>query len=79
MSPYGRNLATKVAMVFNRGIIMKIIKLYRKPNNPEFYILVRQVDDEILLNYPLDVPDRKRSARWLNVNNIYIEWIKEIL
>lgn len=55
---------------------MKIIKLYQKPNKPEFYIYVRRMGDEILLNYPLEVPDRKRMAKWLHLNTIYIDWIR---
>ena len=55
---------------------MKIIKLYRKPNQPEFFIYVRQVGDEILVNYPIDKPERKRMARWLQLDTIYIDWIR---
>ena len=58
---------------------MKVIKLYRKKslNRPEFYVFVRSVGDDLLLNYPLEVPDRKRHARWLNLNEIVIDWIQE--
>ena len=56
---------------------MKVIKLYRKPNQPEFFIYVKRVANEILLVYPLDKPERKRSARWLGLNEVYIDWIKE--
>ena len=58
---------------------MKIVKLYRKPDKPEFFIFVRRKGDEILLNYPLEVPDRKRNARWLGLNEVYIDWIKEFV
>jgi len=57
---------------------MKIVKLYRKPDKPEFFILVRTKGHEMLLNYPLDKPDRKREARWLNMNEVYIDWVREI-
>lgn len=56
---------------------MKVIKLYRKPNQPEFYVYVRRGEHGLLLNYPLDKPDRKRSARWLSLNEVYIDWIRE--
>jgi hypothetical protein len=57
---------------------MKIIKLYRKPDKPEFYALVRTGEQGLLVNYPIEVPDRKRSARWFDVNEVYIDWIREI-
>lgn len=56
---------------------MKIIKLYIKPNNPLFMHLIKRVNNEILVNYPLDITYRKRNARWLDVRNIYIDWIRE--
>lgn len=56
---------------------MRVIKLYRKPNQPEFFIYVKRVANEILLVYPLDKPDRKRSARWLRLNEVYIDWVRE--
>ena len=56
---------------------MKVIKLYRKTDKPEFFIYVRRQGNEILLNYPLDKPDRKREAKWLNLNEVYIDWLKE--
>jgi len=56
---------------------MRVVKLYRKPDKPEFFVLVRCKGDEMLLNYPLDKPDRKRSARWLSLNEVYIDWIRE--
>ena len=58
---------------------MLVIKLYRKPNKPEFFIYVRRKGDEILLNYPIEVPDRKRHARWLGLNEVYIDWIREFV
>lgn len=57
---------------------MLVIKLYRKPDNPEFFIYTKRVGNEILLVYPLDKPERKRSARWLDLNEVYIDWIREI-
>ena len=58
---------------------MLIIKLYRKPDKPEFFIYVRRLGDEILLLYPIEVPDRKRQARWLGLNEVYIDWIREFV
>lgn len=56
---------------------MKIVKLYQKPDKPEFYILVRSGGLGFLVNYPIHVPDRKRIARWFNVNEVYIDWVRE--
>jgi hypothetical protein len=58
---------------------VQIIKLYRKPNNPEFFIYVKRLGNEILLLYPIDAPDRKRHARWLGLNEVYIDWIREFV
>jgi hypothetical protein len=53
--------------------------LYHKPDKPEFYRLVRfDKDMGLLLNYPIEVPDVKRSARWVKPDEVYIDWIKEI-
>ena len=56
---------------------MKVIKLYRKPDKPEFYKLVRSDDHALLVNYPIAYPNRKRQARWFYFDEVYIDWIKE--
>ena len=58
---------------------MKVIKLYRKPNKPEFYVLVRRGERGLLVNYPIHLPDRKRLARWFDLNEVYVDWIKEFV
>ena len=58
---------------------MKVIKLYRKPDKPEFYAYIKRGVHGILVNYPIDKPDRKRSARWFALNEVYISWIKEFV
>ena len=58
---------------------MRVIKLYRKPDKPEFFILVRRIANEILLVYPIELPERKRHARWLSLDEVYIDWIKEFV
>ena len=58
---------------------MKVIKLYRKANKPEFFVYVRRKGNDVLLNYPIDKPDRKRHARWLDLNEVYIDWIREFV
>jgi len=35
-------------------------------------------DMGLLLNYPIEVPDVKRSARWVKPSEVYIDWIKEV-
>jgi hypothetical protein len=42
---------------------MKVIKLYRKPDKPEFYKLVRSDAHSLLVHYPIDVCNRKRQSR----------------
>lgn len=56
---------------------MKVIKLYRKPNKPEFFAYVKHGEQGILVNYPIDVPNRKRYARWFFFDEVYIDWVKE--
>ena len=58
---------------------MKVIKLYRKPNKPEFYAFVRSGEQGILVNYPIEAPDRKRMARWFFYDEVYVDWIKEFV
>jgi len=58
---------------------MRVIKLYRKPDKPEFYVLVRRGERGLLVNYPIDKPDRKRMARWFSLNEVYVDWIKEFV
>ena len=55
---------------------MKIIKLYRKPDKPEFYKLVRSDNHALLVNYPIDVPNSRRMARWLYADEIYVDWVR---
>lgn len=56
---------------------MKVIKLYRKPNEPEFYMFERTGERGILVAYPIAVPNRKRMARWFGLDEVYIDWVKE--
>ena len=59
---------------------MLVIKLYRKPDKPEFFRLVKfDSSMGLLVNYPIDVVDRKRMARWFNPDEVYIDWIKEFI
>ena len=58
---------------------MKIVKLYRKPNTPEFYKMVRCDSHAFLVNYPIDKPDSKREARWFYFDEVYIDWIREFV
>jgi len=58
---------------------MRVIKLYRKADKPEFFEFVRVGDWGLLVNYPIDVPNRKRHARWLGLNEVYIDWIREFV
>jgi hypothetical protein len=55
---------------------MKVIKLYRKPDKPEFYKLVRSDAHALLVNYPIDVVNSKRSARWFYADEVYVDWVR---
>lgn len=58
---------------------MLVIKLYRKPDTPEFFRLVGfDKDMGLLLNYPIEVPDVKRVARWVKPSEVFIDWIREV-
>ena len=57
---------------------MKIIKLYRKPDKPEFFVLVRSCPKlGMLVNYPIYKPDRKREAKWFEIGSVYVAWVRE--
>lgn len=38
--------------------------------------LIRQVGNSILVNYPLEKTYRKRSAKWIDLNDVYVEWVR---
>jgi hypothetical protein len=56
---------------------MKVIKLYRKPNKPEFFGFIKTGKWGLLVEYPIDKPYAKRSSRWLELHEVYIDWIRE--
>jgi hypothetical protein len=56
---------------------MLVIKIYRKPNQPEFYEFIKAGALGLCVAYPIDQPNRKRLARWFDFNEVYIDWIKE--
>lgn len=56
---------------------MKVVKLYRKPDQPEFFVFTKCDEQGILVNYPTGVPDRMRGARWFLFDEVYIDWIRE--
>lgn len=58
---------------------MRVIKLYRKPSKPEFYVYVKRGERGLLVNYPIEVPDRKRMAKWLDLSEVYVDWIREFV
>jgi hypothetical protein len=58
---------------------MKIIKLYRKPDKPEFYKLVRSDAHSVLVNYPIDAPNRKRQSRWFYMDEVYVDWVRTFI
>ena len=58
---------------------MKVVKLYRKPDKPEFFGLIKTGEWGLLVEYPLDKPYRKRVSRWLGLDEVYIDWVREFV
>jgi hypothetical protein len=56
--------------------MMQVIKLYPKPDKPEYYKVVRVGELGLLVNYPIDKPNYKREAKWLDLSKVYVDWIK---
>jgi len=57
---------------------MRVVKLYRKPDKPEFFALVKTGKWGILVEAPIDKPYHKRMGKWFGLNEVYIDWIREI-
>jgi hypothetical protein len=59
---------------------MRIIKLYTKKDKsvPQFFLLKRLDMDsrQMLVNYPISMPDRFRMARWFSFDEVSVDWIK---
>ena len=58
---------------------MQIIKLYQKPNKPEYMHLVRRAGNSILVNSPWHLKYGLRTAKWLDLDAIYVDWIRQFL
>ena len=68
---------------------MKVIKLYmHRESEPRFFEFIKIGDANladaglykwVLVAYPLDKPEPKRSAKWLDPSRIRIDWIKEFV
>ena len=43
---------------------------------PEFYKVVRMGEHGLLVNYPIDKPDHKREAKWLDLSTVRVDWVK---
>lgn len=43
-------------------------------NQPE-----HRLHNHILINEPIGAPDRKRTAIWLHLNEVFIVWTREFL
>lgn len=59
--------------------MMRVIKLYRKPDKPEFYALIKTGEWGLLVEAPIDKPYRKRMCKWFGLDEIYIDWVREIV
>jgi hypothetical protein len=58
---------------------MVVIKVYQKPDKPEFYAYVRSGKWGLLVEYPIDKPYQKRMAKWIDPNIVRIDWIREFV
>jgi hypothetical protein len=65
--------------VSHAEVEVKVIKLYRKPDKPEFFAFIKTGKLGLLVEYPIDKPYQKRNARWLDLNEVYIDWVKEFV
>jgi hypothetical protein len=65
--------------VSDEEVEVKVIKLYRKPDKPEFFGLIKTGKWGLLVEYPLDKPYSKRVSRWLGLDEVYIDWIREFV
>ncbi len=57
---------------------MDIVKVMIK-NNPQYFVLRKIVDNQLLVTYPTYKPDRFRMARWLDASKIQVVWIKSFI
>jgi hypothetical protein len=66
---------------------VKIVKLYRnRETEPRFFEFIREgekglelFEGWILVAYPLDKPESKRSAKWLDPSRCRVDWIREFV
>ena len=59
---------------------MDIVKVIVKPkDNPQYFVLQRIEDDQLLVTYPTYKPDRFRMARWLDSKVVQVVWIKSFI
>lgn len=57
---------------------MVVIKFFERPDIPQYAIAVRTGPLGLLINYPLDKPERKREARWIDLDRVHVEWVRNI-
>lgn len=56
---------------------IRVIKFYERPDKPVIAHLVRIHNKEMLINYPLDKPFGKREARWVRIEDVFVQWIAD--
>lgn len=65
---------------------MRIIKYYKKPNNPQIMKLDKIATEnvgvvkrgDLLVSYPLHLKESLRLSMWVKREDVYIDWIKEV-
>jgi hypothetical protein len=65
---------------------LRIIKYYKKPNNPQIMKLDKIATEnvgvvkrgDLLVSYPLHLKESLRLSMWVKREDVYIDWIKEV-
>jgi hypothetical protein len=65
---------------------MRIIKYYKKPNNPQIVKLDKIATEDVgvvkrgdlLVSYPIHLRESLRLSMWVRPNEVYIDWIREV-
>jgi hypothetical protein len=66
---------------------MKLIKYYKKPNNPQIMKLDKIATEDVgvvkrgdlLVSYPIHLRESLRLSMWVRPNEVYIDWIREVV
>jgi hypothetical protein len=65
---------------------MRLIKYYKKPNNPQIMQLDKVATEDfgvvkcgdLLVSYPIDLRESQRLSMWVRRSDVYVEWVREL-